>query len=186
MLIDDLEEENISNRKEGKVWYLKIKNFFFLTGCCLRSPWCWNRKKIKKNIHHGLFITLLACNSENIFFRRCLSNFFCVWQNLKKCLALTLHMIWKILNHLPLKKGVTLPLNKLETRCLQFLVEINILVLEKQIFKFRQFFKLFHNYLLFKKKVGAFIWTNLNHHHPSLVELTKWFRRRFLNFINVF
>ena len=45
-----------------------------------------------------------------------MSNFFCVWQNLKKCLALTLHMIWKILNHLPLKKGVALLLNKLETQ----------------------------------------------------------------------
>ena len=58
---------------------------------------------------------------------------------------------------------------------------------------FFNFVNVFHYFVIISpwKRLGPFIWTNLNPLHPCMLcakfrcKLTQWFSRRFFNFVNV-
>ena len=66
------------------------------------------------------------------------------------------------------------------------LVEIGKVVLENVIFKFRRCTFAISKLSRVWKRAGSFIWTNLNPLHQGCI-LARWFWRKiFLNFVNVF
>ena len=77
-------------------------------------------------------------------------------------------------NYLPLGKGVALHLNKLESpfshECsVPSLDEIGPAVLEKKIFKFRQYVFAFFVIISPWKRAWPLIWTNLNSLYPKMI-----------------
>ena len=107
------------------------------------------------------------------------------------------NVFWLFRNYLPLEKGSTFHLNKIEsssskkTLC-QVWLKLAQRFWSRRLSSFVYVFSLFRNYLLLKKGL-AFHWNKLESSLPKealcrvCLKLAEWlWRRRFLNFVFVF